>query len=331
MRFSIIVPVYNVAEYLPQCMASLLEQDCHDCEIILVDDGSTDGSEILCDGYRSAYPETVRVIHQANGGLGAARNTGIEAARGEYLLFVDSDDYLTHEALACLSRQIDGSAADMYIFGFDLLWGDVRTPGEVCPLAGQGCVTLSERPELLLHTPSACLRAWHRRLFRDPAVRFPGRVWYEDLRTTAKAMNLCRSIVAVPDRLYIYRQRQGSIMHSPNLRRNLEIIDAMDDLEDYFRDRGIFDRYRDWLCCLTAENMCMASQRVLMAAPNADYLPDFMNYLTARYPDYETNPVLDRLGRRKKLALKLLKLRRYRLLRLIYLLRAWMRGEKRAA
>ena len=94
---------------------------------------------------------------------------------------------------------------------------------------------------------------------------------------------------------------------------------------------GIFDRYRDWLCCLTAENMCMASQRVLMAAPDADYLPDFMNYLTARYPDYETNPVLDRLGRKKKLALKLLKLRRYRLLRLIYLLRAWMRGEKRAA
>ena len=331
MRFSIIVPVYNVAEFLPQCMASLMEQTCRDMEIILVDDGSTDESGVLCDGYHRDHPEFVRVIHQTNGGLGAARNTGIEAAAGDYLLFVDSDDYLTTDALERLSCQIDDSAAEMYIFGFDYLWGDERVPGQSCPLAEAGVVTLAEHPELLLHTPSACMRAWHRRLFEDPAIRFPGRVWYEDLRTTPKAMTLCRSIVAMPDRLYIYRQREGSIMHNPNLRRNLEILDAMDDLETFFRERDLFGVYRDWLSCLTAENMCMAAQRVLMADPAADFLPSFSNYLAEHYPDYEANPELAQLGRKKKLVLNLLALKQYRLLRLIFTLRGLMRGDKHPA
>lgn len=328
MRFSIIVPVYNVREYLPMCMDSLLNQACQDFEIILVDDGSTDGSGMLCDGYAAACPDQVRVIHQKNGGLGAARNTGMESSRGEYLLFVDSDDCLEEHALACLSGHIDETGADMYTFGFQYLRENTRIPGEGSPLEGAAPFSLSEHPELLLQTPSACLRICRRELYLDHGFRFPGRVWYEDLRTVPKVITECKSIVVLPDRLYLYRQREGSIMHNPNLRRNLEIIEAMEDLRLYFQRQGLMDQYGEWLSCLAAENMMLASQRVLMSDTNASFLPDFIAYLEEKFPGYDENPLLDRLGKRKKTVLGLLKKRRYGMLRAIFRFRQWTRERK---
>ena len=100
MKISIIIPVYNVADYLRKCVESALNQQFDDYEVILVDDGSTDGlCPDLCDELQSANPDRIRVIHQENKGLGGARNTGIDASRGEYLLFVDSDDYISEKTL----------------------------------------------------------------------------------------------------------------------------------------------------------------------------------------------------------------------------------------
>ena len=92
-RISVIIPVYNVAAYLPECMESILRQDHEDLEIILIDDGSTDESGMICDRY-AARDSRIRVIHQKNGGAAAAKNAGLRIATGEYLSFADSDDYL---------------------------------------------------------------------------------------------------------------------------------------------------------------------------------------------------------------------------------------------
>ena len=95
MIFSVVIPVYNVKDYLPKCIDSVLAQDFEDYEVILIDDGSTDGeSGAICDRYAAAHPERIRAIHKPNGGVGEARNVGIEAAQGEYLIFIDSDDYI---------------------------------------------------------------------------------------------------------------------------------------------------------------------------------------------------------------------------------------------
>lgn len=327
MRFSIIVPVYNVKAYLPECMDSLLNQACRDFEIILVDDGSTDGSGMLCDGYQAAYPDRVRTVHQANGGLGAARNTGIDLAVGDYLLFVDSDDLLEESALACLSEHIDRTGADMYTFGFSYLRGAALLPGEDSSLEGAEPFALADKPEILLQTPSACLRICRREIYVDHGFRFPPRVWYEDLRTTPKLLPECKSIVVLPQRLYRYRQREGSIMHNPNLRRNLEIIEAMEDLRQYYERQGLMETYGQWLNVLATENMILASQRVLMSDTNASFLPDFVMYLDKHFPGYDSNPLLERLGSRKKTVLRLLQKRRYGLLRGIFLFRQWMRDR----
>ena len=118
MRFSVVIPAYNVADYLEKCVASVRAQTCADWEVLLVDDGSTDGvTGKLCDALGQG-DDRFRVIHQENGGLGAARNTGMEAARGEYLVFLDSDDYLAPHMLETLRQRIEATHCDVYTFGF---------------------------------------------------------------------------------------------------------------------------------------------------------------------------------------------------------------------
>ena len=105
-QFSIIIPVYRVEEYLEKCVDSILAQTCQDFELLLIDDGSPDGSGAICDRYAASHPNQVRALHQPNGGAGAARNRGIELAQGDYLLFVDGDDWLAPNLLEDLSASI---------------------------------------------------------------------------------------------------------------------------------------------------------------------------------------------------------------------------------
>jgi len=321
MKFSVIVPVYNVADYLPACMDSLLAQDCGDWEAILVDDGSTDGRcPGLCDGCAASDPDRVRVIHQANGGLGAARNTGIEAARGDYLLCLDSDDTLAPDTLSRLGEEIDRNPADMYVFSFRY----VTEAGEERPAEPRRSrvdgkpTTLAETPELLLDPPMAWCRLCRRGLYTDNGIRFPGRVWYEDLCTTPGLLLKARSIVQLPDPFYGYLLRSGSIMRSSNLRRNLEILNALDQARAPFDAAGETERYRPWLTLLALESLLEAARRVLTADPKADYLPDFLNYLREHYPDYRRCELLPSLGRKKLILLRLLEGRHYRLAQALF-------------
>ena len=125
MQLSIIVPVYNVAPYLHKCVDSLLAQDISDYEIILVDVGSPDECPNICDEYATAY-NNIRVIHQENTGLSAARNSGIAVAQGEYIWFVDSDDYVESNVLGLLIEQIERDDLDVLRFRYQ----NVRASGE---------------------------------------------------------------------------------------------------------------------------------------------------------------------------------------------------------
>ena len=321
MKFSVIVPVYNVAEYLPACIDSLLAQRCEDWEIILVDDGSTDGKcPALCDELAAAHPERIRVIHQANGGLGAARNTGLEAARGDYVLFVDSDDTLAPNTLARLAEEIEKTHADMYGFSFRYVTeaGEER-PAEPRPSAGRaGPLTLHEAPELLLDPPMSWARLCRRSLYLDRGIRFPGRVWYEDLCTTPSLLLYAKRIVLLEDPFYGYLLREGSIMRSSNLRRNLEILNALDMARTPFEAAGLTEQYKPWLTYLAVTSVLDAARRVLTADPKAEYLPEFLDYVKQTYPDYRQCELLPRLGRKKLVLLRLLEGKHYTLARNLF-------------
>lgn len=324
MLFSIVIPVYNVKDYLEACVDSVLENDCRDCEILLVDDGSTDGvCPELCDRLAARRPDLIRVIHQENRGLGGARNTGLEAARGEYLLFVDSDDTIAPDALAVLRQAVADTGADIVAFqGCSDDGNGHLTPVSLHRVAHGSTFRLEDKPEFLLSLPSAWSRLWKRQLFLSSGVRYPGKVWYEDIRTSLKLFALASSIHTLDDCLYRYLQRPGSIMNSASLSRNREILDAFEDILGWFRQQGLYETYRDQLTQLAVEHILLAATvRVARQDPGHPLLGEFAAYLQTNFPGWETHPCLGNLSPLHRLLVVLIRGRHYKTVRLLFRLK----------
>lgn len=320
MRFSIIVPVYNVEEYLQGCIDSILANDCSECEIILVDDGSTDGvCPEICDRNAAKHPGLIRVIHQENQGLGGARNTGLEAAKGEYVLFVDSDDTIDPRTLQILNARVEETHADIY--SFNLYSHDGKGKQELIQVAPsrEEPFSLAECPEFLFALPAAWARLWRRDLFINTGIRYPSRVWYEDIRTTTKLFASASAIVAMEDALYFYLARPGSIMRSSNIKRSREIMDAFDDILQWFRSRGYAELYADQLCRLAVDHIRLAATvRAIRHDPHSPLIKEFNHYMYANFPEWEQNPYLSQLPAKHKLLLWLMKRKWYSLVRLLF-------------
>ncbi len=322
---SVIVPVYNTKQYLRKCVESLLEGTAVHCEILLVDDGSTDQeSGALCDCLATEHPSIVRVIHQKNTGAGGARNTGIREAKGEYILFVDSDDTVVHGTLNKLQSFICRyPRAEIISFGFLIADEFGIHPWEnTYPFTAEGPFSLAERPEFLLLVPSVCCRIWRRTLFAENHICFPDRVLYgEDLRTAVKLFPLAKEIVWIPDELYVYYQRTGSAMHSANLERNRDMIEAFDDVLTWYRDRGLFEYYEKTLMRLCAEHLYLAaSVRILQEDSTHPLLKELAEYMDTQFPNHRKADLRD-LPKARRLVYKLLNLRQYKLIALLFKIR----------
>lgn len=323
MKFSIVVPVYNVADYLEGCVGSILANDCEDCEILLIDDGSTDGkSGALCDTLAAKSPDLIRVIHQQNMGLGGARNTGIEAAQGEYLFFIDSDDKIAPDCLSVFRAAIEKTPAEVYSFHAAVDNGEGKlTPFKVSE-EYDGAFTLREHPEFLFALPAAWARLWKRSLFLETGIRYPSRVWYEDIRTSTKLFAAASSIVTLPDTLYYYLVREGSITRNSNISRNREILDAFDDILAWFDEKQLTETYHDELEKLAVDHILLAgSVRVARIDPKSALLKEFSDTLEEKFPNYRQNPYLNTLPKGKKLAYRLLDGKHYKLVRLLFSLK----------
>lgn len=321
MRFSLIIPVYNVKDYLESCVQSVLEQDYHDMEIILVDDGSTDGvCPALCDRLAIEHPDLIRVAHQPNGGLGAARNTGIRLSKGDYLAFLDSDDTLLPGFFRAMQEVIDAFQCDIVDFGMQ----SVDEHGNVLAVFGgelpsRTPMTLADTPELLMVLPNVVRRVYRRELFFDNDIWYPSRVWYEDLRTTPKLFAVADSIVSVPEPYYAYLAREGSITRNANVDRNAEIIDAFEELRKWFMERGLWDRYRNEFHRLAVDHILLAaSVRVLRVNPDHSLLQRFQDYVAEQFPDGDNNPRLASLPRRHKLIMRLLNGKHYKMIKTMF-------------
>ena len=317
---SIIIPVYNVENWLPRSVDAILDNDITGCELILVDDGSTDASPALCDAFAEAHPELIRVIHQKNAGPGAARNAAIAVARGEWFLFVDSDDRLAPKALNRLREVMADEDADVISFQFykESIAGESWEEWSG-PMQSLTRFTLAEQPAFLLTQPSCWLRLWKRSIFDDNGITFPNVVWYEDVRTVTKLLAKAKRIVNLPDHLYYYLDRPGSIMNSSELPKNRDIVPAFTDILDWYEKEGLTKTYYDELCALTVQHVLLAaSVRVARIDPSSDLLEEFASFTAERFPDWKQNPYTKTLPPRKRLALWLVEHRRYRLIRTLF-------------
>ena len=306
-KATVIVPVYNVETYLEKCVRSVLSQTEPDFEVLLIDDGSTDGSGALCD--RLAQSDgRVRVIHQENQGLGGARNTGIRAARGDWLLLVDSDDWIEPQLLEKALEAGQGQEADLVMFGYRSVDQEGRVLQTFVEDVPKGqALSLSQRPDLLLTAPSACCRLYRRSLLEETGILFPPRVWYEDMRTTPKLLCKARQVVFLDFVGYNYFQRTGSITKNQNALRNREILDAFEDLLSWFKQEGLFSAYQNELCFLAVYHAYLtASVRVLRIDRRHPLLREFRRRLEGWFPQWKSCPYLSRLGRGHRLLLSLL-------------------------
>ena len=311
MKLSVVIPIYNVERWLPACLDSVLDPACEDYEILAVNDGSTDRSGAIAADYAARWPERVRVITTPNGGLGHARNTGLEAARGEYLLFLDSDDTLAPGALREILACLDGSF-DVGLFDFVAVNGQGRELAYTRGAAREGDFTLAECPRQLCEAPNAVNKLWRRSLFTDSGVRFPERLWFEDLATVPRLYLHAGRFRCLGKPWYRYLRRGGSIMTSKGIERNLEMIRALDLVLDAWREAGLFERYHAELEFLALYHELLTScVRVAQLDPHSPVLPRLAEDFERKFPRFRENPYLRGMSARHRLLLGLILRRRF--------------------
>lgn len=294
MKFSIIIPVYNVEQYLEKCLLSVVEQNYHDYEIIIVIDGATDGSQEIAENIKKRYPEkNIQIICQENKGLGGARNTGMQYASGDYWLFVDSDDYLDSHALETLAKVTANDKYDMIYFNTYVVdeKGEKLQILQVQPPQKKD-TTLEESPELIQTFPAAWNKLYKRSLFED-GIRYQEKKWFEDLDVALKFYLKAKRILFIDDVLYYYLQRKGSIMSDSNVQRNMEMLDIFDSILQYYQEKGALEKFRDQIEYLAVwKIMILVMSRINMAEPDSKLQDKLVDYMEKNFPNYLQNQYL---------------------------------------
>jgi CDP-glycerol glycerophosphotransferase len=242
-RISVVVPVYNVEEYLDDCLSSLVRQTERDLEILVVDDGSNDGSVAIAERY-AARDERIRIITRPNGGLGAARNTGIEAATGEYLAFLDSDDVLPPTAYATLLRSLEATGSDFATGNVHRLTatGTAQAPFLTRVFARDRSKTHVKRFRELLSDRIVPNKLWRRSFWEEHGFRFPEGMLHEDIPVVIPAQFLARSVDVISQPVYYYRVREGGDLSITQRRAEkralLDRLKAVELARDFLAEHG---------------------------------------------------------------------------------------------
>lgn len=239
MRFSIIVPIYNVELYLEQCLESLRIQDYSDYEVICVNDGSTDSSRKILTAWETRMPQ-MRVIDRANGGLSAARNTGLQAATGDYVVFVDSDDWVEASMLSKLAKVTDGN--DMVCFACRRT--DNNAHDTLQPEQSGGWEYYNRHALEHREVAFVCVwqRCYRREFLIENGLRFREGILHEDNEFTPRVCLKAEKTKVIPDVLYNYRVRPGSIMTSRGLRSKESLIAIGNELSELFAHETEVDK-----------------------------------------------------------------------------------------
>jgi len=254
---SVIIPVYNVEDYLSVCVDSVMRQKGLSLEIILINDGSTDSSGLIADQYANRY-SWIRTIHKKNGGASSARNAGLDLAQGEYIAFIDSDDWVKEDSLTELYSEAIKHQADMisgniltyHLDGrIDNLYN--RVPKEICnrPFSGkEGFILLNKSKAYL---PMVFNYLFKRSFLENIGARFEEGIMHEDELWTPVALCQAETIANVDLDFYYYRQREGSVMGSSNRNKRLDslfrVTDRLIEFAGRFDFSGEDGEMKSWL------------------------------------------------------------------------------------
>ncbi len=289
-KLSIILPVYNVEAFLPECLDSLLGQSYEDLEILAVDDGSTDHSLEILREYEKKAEGKIKVFTKENGGLSDARNFGIEKAEGEYLSFVDSDDFVHPDFARLMVEKAEDEGLDLVLCDFFFYYSEEK----ILPASSAKNFSEDIKKETLLSAPMAWLRLYRKKLFTS--LRFQKGIYYEDLLFSSLVLPEVEKIGFVKEPLYYYRQREGSIMKTHTFRPAfLDIFTVLETITAYFRKKGIFSLYERELEFIYIEHLFRSAALRFAPLPQGKELfGKIKSAVEKDFPHWKKNPYLPR-------------------------------------
>ena len=248
---SIVVPVYNVQEYLEECVFSIIAQTYSRLEIILVNDGSTDESGLLCEKI-SQKDSRIKVLHKENGGLSDARNVGVACAGGEYIVFVDSDDVVHPQMIQILYEEMIKNNAELSFCAHRKIQSieEISFQKNISIIENNVMSGIQCIENMYSDLSIDMVVAWNKMYKREYLVNHPyplGRI-HEDEFITYKVLFPLQRCVYIKSQLYYYRQRKDSITQQKFNLRELDLLDAYEERKNYFKSKGLKELYLIALC-----------------------------------------------------------------------------------
>ena len=287
-KVSVIVPIYNVEKYLEKCINSLLSQTLEDIQIILVNDGSKDNSGNIAKEYEQNNKDRVIYVEKENGGLSDARNYGLKYATGDFIAFLDSDDYIEKNAYEEMYNKAIEENAD-YV-ECDFIWefpNKIRIDKQY---------PYKNKKEMLSFVRVV---AWNklikRQLITDNNLEFPKGLRYEDVEFTYKLIPFINKFTYVDKPFIHYVQREGSIANVQN-ERTAEIFTVLDNVIEFYKKNNIYEKYRDeleynyarYLLCSSLKRMCKIKDKTI----REKLLTESWERLNLNFPNWKENVIL---------------------------------------
>lgn len=315
IKVSVIVPVWNVEKYITKCLDSLVAQTLKEIEIIIVNDGSPDNSQKIIDKYVKKYPDKIKSFIKDNGGLGSARNLGLEQAKGKYVSFIDSDDYVDKNFAKHMYELAEKDNADVAVCDMIDIYEDKEIYHD-----------FTNFKYLYQTTPSVCNKIFRRELFDK--VRFKGKMWYEDLNIMLKIMNNIKKISVIHEGYYCYNCGDNSIMRNNNSKKNLDIIWAIEDAKEYLIENNEFDK--DIYSCIIFNHVLIDTINRLESQKNRDkreVLNKLVNYCHDNISDYRNQEFYKSISRNRKIIAWLNYHRMFNISRILLEMKKKLKGD----
>lgn len=317
-KLSIIVPVYGVEKYIDKCLNSLVKQSLKEIEIIVVNDGTKDNSQKIIDKYVKKYPDKIKSYIKENGGQGSARNYGLKKATGEYIGYVDSDDFVEKDMYKKLYNKAKENNYDIVVCGNYNVSEDYQNKNIDAFINNYN----TDLENIFFGKMAVWNKIYKRDILIKNKLEFKEKVWYEDLAFTLKAIMNSNTFAFIDEPLYDYLIREGSTMNNSNVQRNLEILDAFNDILSYIQHNKK-EEYFSKIEFLAIDHIYISAiVRVLKAEADdkikRETINKLIDYMNKKFPNYKNNKYINTLSKNRKIIYKLINIKMYGLINLIF-------------
>lgn len=299
-KVSVIVPFYNVELYIKKCLESLVNQTLEDIEIILVNDGSKDGSKEIAMKYTEKYPEKIIYFEKPNGGLSDARNYGMKHTNGDYIAFLDSDDYVELNTYEKLYNKAIETGADMVECDFYWEYPDKKIHDQNANYQNES--DMYSRARVV-----AWNKLYKREVLLNSNIEFPKGLLYEDVEFFYKILPQIKHRELINEPLIHYIQRENSITNVQNERTG-EIFTILDNIVEYYKQHGLYEKYSAELEYMYTRILLSSSFKRMVKIQDKDIrkklLKRTINTVYEKFPNWKKNEVLNRTKSAKTRYLK---------------------------